>query len=62
MIPESPTEMNITSGVFHQANEKQNYILMKTRDSIPVIVQWINFVQCTRRCMQRLYQEMPLFV
>jgi len=29
MILESPNEMNITSWVFHQANEKQNYILMK---------------------------------
>jgi uridine kinase len=29
MILESPNEMNITSWVFHQANEKQNYLLMK---------------------------------
>ena len=30
MISESPTEMIITSGVFHLANEKQNYKQMKT--------------------------------
>ena len=28
MILESSNEMNLTSGVFHQANEKQNYKLI----------------------------------
>jgi hypothetical protein len=32
MISESPTEMIITSGVFHLANKKQNYKQMKHED------------------------------
>lgn len=37
MIPESPTEMVITSGVFHLATEKQNYKQMKKIFLLPIL-------------------------